>query len=140
MPNNKLPEGNGMKGGNHDAVTGVGNTAGGPTGSIGNFNGADNDGGIGTPGPADAGNLQSTGGQPGGTPAQGDSQRSRGGAQGGTDQTPQAADGQGNRQSAYEHVNQDDEADRLRGTPDDRPLAARQESSDEVGTARPSKN
>jgi hypothetical protein len=58
------------------------------------------------------------------------------GVQGGTDANPQDS----NDRNAYEKVNQDDEADRLRGTPDDRPLAARQESSDEVGTARPSKN
>lgn len=141
MPSNKLPQGNGMKGGNYDELTGVGKAGGGSTGTVGDLNGADNDGGIGTPDLADEGNLQSSGGQPGGTPAQGDSWRSRGNVQGGTDDSLQApSNRQGNRQSAYETVNQDDEADRLRGTPDDRPLAARQESSDEVGTARPSKN
>lgn len=63
------------------------------------------------------------------------------GVQGGTDQTAQDTSArQEEGQDGYQHVNQDDEADRLRGTPDDRPLAARQESSDEVGTARPSKN
>lgn len=76
------------------------------------------DGGVGTPDLADPGKLQSArpgaqAGQPGGTPAQGDSWRS-----------------QGSQQSA--------QADQLRGNQGDRQLGARQESQDEVGSAKPS--
>jgi hypothetical protein len=72
-------KGKGTKGRNYDELSGVGTSQGGITGTTGNLNTAGRDGGIGTPDPGDAGNLQSADhGQPGGTPALG-----RGGRGGG---------------------------------------------------------
>jgi hypothetical protein len=72
-------KGKGTKGRNYDELSGVGTSQGGITGTTGNLNTGGRDGGIGTPDPGDAGNLQSADhGQPGGTPALG-----RGGRGGG---------------------------------------------------------
>jgi hypothetical protein len=76
MPSNQEYKGKGMKGRNYDELSGVGTSSAGKTGTTGNLNDGGRDGGIGTPDPADSGNLQSANtGQPGGTPAQGNSQR-----------------------------------------------------------------
>jgi hypothetical protein len=77
MPSNQEYKGKGMKGRNYDELSGVGTSSAGKTGTTGNLNDGGRDGGVGTPDPADSGNLQSAKGQPGGTPAQGNSQRSR---------------------------------------------------------------
>jgi hypothetical protein len=81
MPSNQEYKGKGMKGRNYDELSGVGTSSAGKTGTTGNLNDGGRDGGVGTPDPGDAGNLQSAGGQPGGTPAQGRSRRSRGNQQ-----------------------------------------------------------
>lgn len=92
-------KGRGVKGRNYDELSGVGTSQGGITGTTGNLNTARHDGGIGTPDPGDAGNLQSAGyGQPGGTPALG-----RGGRGGGVRQRQgqparEGDSGMGNRQ------------------------------------------
>jgi len=109
MPSNQEYKGKGIKGGNYDELSGVGTSSAGKNGTTGNLNDGGRDGGVGTPGMADSGNLQQQVGQPGGRPAQGDSVR-----------------GQGNRQ-----------ADDLRGGQGDRQLGERQASRDEVGSARP---
>ena len=76
MPSNQEYKGKGVKGRNYDELSGVGTSSAGKTGTTGNLNDGGRDGGVGTPDPADSGNLQSaTAGQPGGTPAQGISQR-----------------------------------------------------------------
>jgi hypothetical protein len=76
MPSNQEYKGKGTKGRNYDELSGVGTSSAGKTGTTGNLNDGGRDGGIGSPDPADSGNLQSGNtGQPGGTPAQGNSQR-----------------------------------------------------------------
>lgn len=129
MPSNQEQKGKGMKGRNYDELSGVGTSSAGKTGSTGNLNSAGRDGGIGSPDPADEGNLQSAGGQPGGTPAQGDSWRGQGNLQGGQGDSSQRG---------YAGSQQSGQADRLRGNADDRKLGAKQESQDDIGTAGPS--
>lgn len=81
MPSNQEYKGKGTKGRNYDELSGVGTSSAGKTGTTGNLNDGGRDGGVGTPSPGDAGNLQSAGGQPGGTPAQGRSWRGQGNQQ-----------------------------------------------------------
>lgn len=82
MPSNQEYKGKGIKGRNYDELSGVGTSSAGKTGTTGNLNDGGRDGGVGTPDPADSGNLQQADtGQPGGTPAQGNSTRSQGNQQ-----------------------------------------------------------
>jgi hypothetical protein len=103
MPSNQEYKGKGIKGRNYDELSGVGTSSAGKTGTTGNLNDGGHDGGVGSPDPADSGNLQKVRGQPGGTPAQGDSWRGQGSQQGsqqgGTSGTRQSSS-LGNRQSA----------------------------------------
>lgn len=83
MPSNQEYKGKGVKGRNYDELSGVGTSSAGKTGTTGNLNDGNRDGGVGAPDLEDSGNRQSAQhGQPGGTPAQGDSERSRGNMQG----------------------------------------------------------
>src|SRR5438094_6932287 len=129
MPSNQEYKGKGMKGRNYDELSGVGTSSAGKTGTTGNLNDGNRDGGVGSPDLADEGNLQQAGGQPGGTPAQGDSWRGYAGNQQ-SGQDGNAQSGGGSQQNA--------QADQLRGNDGDRKLGARQSSQDEVGNARPS--